>query len=207
MQIAVCACGVESIRAMLSHLGAKIAPTTYEEHRNRQATAREQRDQALTVPIAAVYASNYGVFGARKVWWTLNRERAAAAAPIARCTVERLEGEPGLHTAVRGKAWTTSRSPPLNGSTGSTTAGPTSTATTSHPCRPNRPTTLTTRPWQPPESQTCKSPDSPGRFSWGRSLFSQRMYTSRAADGWGHSAQPGHSFNGINGTVCHCHAA
>ncbi len=53
--------------------------------------------------IAAVHAANYGVYGARKVWLTLNRERPLGAAPIARCTVERLMGDLGLAGAVRGK--------------------------------------------------------------------------------------------------------
>ena len=57
----------------------------------------------MATKIAAAHASNYGVFGARKVWLTLNRERAAAEPPIARCTVERLMRELGLAGAVRGK--------------------------------------------------------------------------------------------------------
>jgi transposase InsO family protein len=50
----------------------------------------------------------------------------------------------------------------------STTAARSSTATTSHPSKQNRFTTLTTRPRQPPESQTRKAPDMPGRFSQAR---------------------------------------
>lgn len=50
-----------------------------------------------------MHAANYGVYGARKVWLALNRERAIGAPPIARCTVERLMGELGLAGAVRGK--------------------------------------------------------------------------------------------------------
>lgn len=69
--------GVESICAQLTELGAKIAPATYYEHRSRKPTAREQRDEELKPRIAAVHASNYGVYGARKVWLTLNRERPA----------------------------------------------------------------------------------------------------------------------------------
>ena len=92
-----------SICAQLTELGAKIAPATYYEHRGRKPTSREQRDEELKPRIAAVHAANYGVYGARKVWLTLNRERAADAAPIARCTVERLMGELGLAGAVRGK--------------------------------------------------------------------------------------------------------
>lgn len=51
--------------------GCKIAPATYYEHRARTPTAREVRDEALKAKIAAAHASNYGVFGARKVWLTL----------------------------------------------------------------------------------------------------------------------------------------
>jgi len=104
--------GVESICAVLTELGAKIAPATYYEHRSRKPTAREVRDEDLKPKIVAVHEDNYGVYGARKVWLTLNRERAAEAAPIARCTVERLMGELGLAGAVRGKAKRTTTSDP-----------------------------------------------------------------------------------------------
>ncbi len=85
--------GVESICAQLTELGAKIAPATYYEHRGRRPTAREVSDAELKPRIVAVHAGNYGVYGARKVWLTLNRERPAGAPPVARCTVERLMGE------------------------------------------------------------------------------------------------------------------
>ncbi|MCB0906467.1 MAG: IS3 family transposase [Nocardioidaceae bacterium] len=104
--------GVESICAQLTELGCKIAPATYYEHRGRRPSAREQRDAELRPLIAAVHASNYGVYGARKVWLTLNRERPAGAPPIARCTVERLMGELGLAGAVRGKVKRTTISDP-----------------------------------------------------------------------------------------------
>jgi IS30 family transposase len=104
--------GVESICAQLTELGAKIAPATYYEHRGRRPTAREMTDAELKPKIAAVHAANYGVYGARKVWLTLNRERPADASPIARCTVERLMGEHGLAGAVRGKVKRTTISDP-----------------------------------------------------------------------------------------------
>ncbi|TNC31343.1 IS3 family transposase, partial [Mumia zhuanghuii] len=53
--------------------------------------------------MAAVHAARYGVYGARKVWLTLNRERPAEEPPTARCIVERLMGEMNLAGAVRGK--------------------------------------------------------------------------------------------------------
>jgi putative transposase len=95
--------GVESICAQLTELGAPIAPSTYYERRDRPPTAREVRDADLKPKVAQAYVENYGVYGARKVWLTLNRERPAGAPPIARCTVERLMAELGLRGAVRGK--------------------------------------------------------------------------------------------------------
>ncbi|MDQ1305124.1 MAG: hypothetical protein QG671_954, partial [Actinomycetota bacterium] len=50
------------------------------------------------------------------------------------------------------------------GVTGSTTADPPTTATTSHPSKQSPLPTLTTRPRHQSESQTRKSPDTPGRF-------------------------------------------
>ncbi|MCT1618379.1 IS3 family transposase [Janibacter hoylei] len=104
--------GVESICAALTELGCKLAPATYYEHRGRQPSAQRVRDEELKPMIEQVHAANYGVYGARKVWLTLNRQRAADAAPIARCTVERLMGELGLAGAVRGKVKRTTISDP-----------------------------------------------------------------------------------------------
>ena len=104
--------GVESICVVLTELGAKIAPATYYEHRARKPSPRQLRDEDLKPMIAVVHASNYGVYGARKIWLTLNRERPVGAAPIARCTVERLMGELGLAGAVRGKVKRTTISDP-----------------------------------------------------------------------------------------------
>ncbi|MER7196607.1 IS3 family transposase [Streptomyces sp. NPDC000188] len=49
--------------------------------------------------ISRVHAENYGVYGVRKVWRRLHRERIA----VARCTVARLMRELGLEGARRGK--------------------------------------------------------------------------------------------------------
>jgi putative transposase len=106
--------GVESICAQLTELGAKIAPATYYEHRSRTPSKQELRDEQLRPKIAAAHAANYGVFGARKLWLTLNRERDLDAAPIARCTVERLMAELGLTGAVRGKVKRTTISDPTS---------------------------------------------------------------------------------------------
>ena len=94
--------GVEPICAVLSQHGLPIAPSaidTYYEHVAKQPTDRDRRDAALINQIRRVHADNYGVYGARKVWLTLNRE----GVPVARCTVERLMRQEGLAGAVRGK--------------------------------------------------------------------------------------------------------
>src|SRR6202011_3960185 len=92
--------GVEPICTQLSELGVPIAPSTYYEHHNREPSRREVRDEELKAHISRIHASNYGVYGARKVWLALNREGIA----VARCTVERLMAELGLSGATRGKA-------------------------------------------------------------------------------------------------------
>ena len=77
-----------------------IAPSTYYEHHNREPSRRHVRDEELKAHISWIHASNYGVYGARKVWLALNREGIA----VARCTVERLMADLGLTGATRGKA-------------------------------------------------------------------------------------------------------
>ena len=77
-----------------------IAPSTYYDQANREPSRRPRRVEALKLEIGRVHAANYGVYGARKVWLTLNRE----GIDVARCTVERLMDELGLSGATRGKA-------------------------------------------------------------------------------------------------------
>ena len=86
----------------------QIAPSTYYEHLEREPTRREVRDDELKAHINRVHGANYGVYGARKVWLTLNRE----GVEVARCTVERLMTDLGLRGAVRGKATTTTIADP-----------------------------------------------------------------------------------------------
>ena len=86
----------------------QIAPSTYYEHLEREPTRREVRDEALKAHVNRVHGANYGVYGARKVWLTLNRE----GVEVARCTVERLMTDLGLRGAVRGKATTTTIADP-----------------------------------------------------------------------------------------------
>ena len=82
----------------------QIAPSTYYEHRARQADPqrlppRLQRDLTLVPEIRRVYEENFHVYGARKVWRQLGREDFI----VARCTVERLMRSLGLQGVVRGR--------------------------------------------------------------------------------------------------------
>jgi putative transposase len=91
--------GVEPICKVLP-----IAPSTYHDHLAKRAdpaklSARATRDQVLRPEIARVFAENFEVYGARKVWRQMLREGFA----VARCTVERLMQEMGLQGVIRGK--------------------------------------------------------------------------------------------------------
>jgi len=91
--------GIEPICKVLP-----IAPSTYHDHAAKRAdpaklSARAKRDAALKPEIARVFAENFAVYGARKVWRQLQRE----GAPTARCTVERLMRAMDLEGAIRGK--------------------------------------------------------------------------------------------------------
>jgi putative transposase len=95
--------GVESICGMLP-----IAPSTYYEHKVRQAdpalrSTRAKRDEGLREHIQRIWDENHQVYGARKMWRQLNRE----SIEVARCTVERLMREMGLQGVVRGRSFKT----------------------------------------------------------------------------------------------------
>jgi transposase InsO family protein len=92
--------GVEPICRVL-----EIAPSTFHAHdarRRRPETAppRVRRDEALKPHILRVFNENFQVYGARKVWLQLQREGFS----VARCTVERLMNDMGLHGVIRGKS-------------------------------------------------------------------------------------------------------
>ena len=91
--------GVEPICRVLP-----IAPSTYRKHVAQRRdplrlSARARRDLALKPEIARVFAENFAVYGVRKVWRQMRREGFV----IARCTVERLMRDMGLHGVIRGK--------------------------------------------------------------------------------------------------------
>jgi len=95
--------GVEPICEVLP-----IAPSTYYDAKAREADptrlpARARRDSELREHIQRVWDENRQVYGARKVWLQLRREKI----DVARCTVERLMREMGLEGARRGRKFKT----------------------------------------------------------------------------------------------------
>jgi transposase InsO family protein len=83
-----------------------IAPSTYHEQKARQADPsrlpnRAVRDAILREKIERIWKDNFEVYGARKVWRQLKREKV----DVARCTVERLMREMGLQGAIRGRSY------------------------------------------------------------------------------------------------------
>lgn len=69
-------------------------------HKARPPSARSIRDEHLRGEIRRVFEANFRVYGARKVWITLNEEGIT----VARCTVERLMKDMGLRGVTRGPA-------------------------------------------------------------------------------------------------------
>jgi transposase InsO family protein len=91
--------GVEPICKVLP-----IAPSTYRAQTARRRDparlpARARRDAALMPEIARVFEENFRVYGVRKVWRQLKRERH----DLARCTVARLMRGMDLQGVIRGK--------------------------------------------------------------------------------------------------------
>ena len=92
--------GVEPICKLLP-----IAPSTYRAHAAARRdpsklSSRAKRDAKLCEKIQRVFAENFSVYGARKVWLQLRQEGEDAA----RCTVERLMRSMGLQGVIRGKS-------------------------------------------------------------------------------------------------------
>lgn len=81
-----------------------IAPSTYFEHKARQADrsrlpARQHADVAARGHVRRVWQDSGGRYGVRKVCKQLHREHV----PIAECTVRRLMRQMGLQGATRGR--------------------------------------------------------------------------------------------------------
>ena len=95
--------GVEPICAVLP-----IAPSTYflrkaQQQETAKRSARARRDDDLRAAIQRVWDEHEQVYGPRKVWRQLRREKIE----VARCTIERLMRALGLRGTSRGRAWKT----------------------------------------------------------------------------------------------------
>lgn len=91
--------GVEPICRML-----QIAPSAYYERLRKRPeperrSAQSKRDEILKPEILRVFSEHFGVYGVRKVWRQLGREKIE----VARCTVARLMRDLGLQGVIRGK--------------------------------------------------------------------------------------------------------
>jgi transposase InsO family protein len=91
--------GVESICSVLP-----IAPSTYYEREARRKNpellpARAKRDAELRTEINRVWHEQQEVYGVRKLWKQMKREKI----DVARCTVARLMSDLGLRGVVNGK--------------------------------------------------------------------------------------------------------
>jgi transposase InsO family protein len=100
--------GVEPICRVLP-----IAPSTYYAHAARKAdpelrSQRAKTDAVLVPEVERVWKENFEVYGVRKVWRQLRRERFE----VARCTVQRLMKRLGLKGVIRGKTVRTTISDP-----------------------------------------------------------------------------------------------
>jgi len=86
--------GIEPACAVL---GFPVSSYYFAKKRAAEPTAREARDAILKEKILEVWKGETGreVYGARKIWLELNRQGIV----VARCTVERLMGELGMHGA------------------------------------------------------------------------------------------------------------
>ena len=100
--------GIEPISRELA-----VAPSSWHEHAARLAdpgkrSARARRDDVIRGNISRVHEASFGLYGTRKVWHQLRRERIK----VAKCTVDRLMRAMGLAGIRRGKTTITTVSNP-----------------------------------------------------------------------------------------------
>ena len=103
--------GVEPICAVLP-----IAPSVYYEAKAREQDPerlpeRAKRDAVLKPIIQRLWDQNEQVYGAKKVWKQLKREKQPTDKSVARCTVARLMADLGLYGAIRGKKFVKTTTP------------------------------------------------------------------------------------------------
>ena len=85
-----------------------IASSTYYDTKSRPESVRARRHAAMTVVLAALWAANYRVYGARKLWLAARR----AGHDIGRDQVARLMRSAGMCGVTRRRAVRTTRPDP-----------------------------------------------------------------------------------------------
>jgi putative transposase len=91
--------GVEPVCAELSKHGITIAPSTYHAHKATPVTPAVLEDAYLANALYTLWAENWGVYGARKLWHAARR----AGLDVGRDQVARLMRVAGIHGVVRGR--------------------------------------------------------------------------------------------------------
>ncbi len=92
--------GVEPICRVLTEHGCKIAPSTFYDNLNRQASKQKLRDADLIAEIEKARTNRFvRLFGARKMWLHLR----GLGHDVARCTIERLMAQMDISGVTRGK--------------------------------------------------------------------------------------------------------
>jgi putative transposase len=97
--------GVEPICRVLTEHGWPVAPSTYYAARSRPPSARATRDAVMLPILVVLWAANYRVYGARKLWKAARR----AGHDIGRDQVARLMRAAGIEGVRRGRRVRTTR--------------------------------------------------------------------------------------------------
>jgi putative transposase len=100
--------GVEPICRVLTEHGCSVAPSTYYATKSNPPSARRQRDLVMMPILLGLWAANYRVYGARKLWLAARR----GGHDIGRDQVARLMRELGIRGARRGRRVFTTRADP-----------------------------------------------------------------------------------------------
>jgi putative transposase len=97
--------GVEPICSVLCEHGCQVAPSTYYNAKSRPPSARAQRDAVMIPILVALWAANYRVYGAHKLWKAARR----AGHDIGRDQVARLMRAAGIEGVCRRRRLRTTR--------------------------------------------------------------------------------------------------
>jgi putative transposase len=99
--------GVEPICTVLAEAGVRIAPSTYYARKQQPVSDAGLEEAYLVNALVALWQSNWGVYGVRKLWHAARRAGLDAGLDpdrsLGRDQVARLMGIAGITGAVRGR--------------------------------------------------------------------------------------------------------